>query len=160
MNTLNYGSLLKRQAFLQAEQRRLQPGLPAMTPDSLRMAVFTEVGEMCQELKPEWAWWKKLSDRRELDRERLADEAADVLHFALIGDLSRDHRYAVDVIATWPLTCPDAQLVGLILASSDGHTTACLLATLLSRYGITPEQLVAAYWAKTEVNLDRWRNAQ
>lgn len=70
----NYGDLLARQAELQ----RLG-NMPTPTRTALRIAYMTEIGELAQELKPQWAWWKKAPGEQPVDTNRVLFELADVL---------------------------------------------------------------------------------
>lgn len=154
----NYGDLLKRQAWLQEAGAA---HLGTCTPDQVRVALLTEIGELAQELKPEWAWWSKSGDKREVDRDKVLGEAADVLHFALLFDIVMGHKgddFAP--LSVWH-DADDRHLCHWLDMSdfSYGWPVAVSLCTIVARYGFTPEDLARAYWAKTEVNLKRWGTA-
>lgn len=164
----NYGDLLKRQAWLQ------QAGaahLSECTPDQVRVALLAEIGELAQELKPEWAWWRKKNDSKQVDRDKALGEAADTLHFALLFDLVVMHRSPdgswgeMGEWATWdtnppalPTMLDDLRREMGTVAGGWGIT--CTLCSIVARYGFTPHDLARAYWEKTEVNLQRWAAAQ
>ena len=153
--SLNYGDLLKRQAELQ----RLG-GMPKPTRALVKVAQFAEIGELVQTLKPDWAWWTKPGDTREVDREQMLGEAADVLHFALLDDIAADYRECLTFkIEAWEgYDLP--KLIGLLEHQSRhsyrGYGVACALCGIIARYGFTPDDLARAYWEKTEENLRRW----
>lgn len=160
--SLNYGDLLKRQAELQ----RLG-NMPEAMLEQVDVALLTEIGELAQELKPDWAWWKKPGSAKEVNRERVLSEAADVLHFALLLDLASGHIPSGDCveITVWhtgqnrPIAWWIMNLLKLPEDEAGGLGIAYTLCTILARYGFTPADLARAYWEKTEVNLERWRKA-
>ena len=160
-HSTNYGDLLRRQAEIQ----RLG-NLPTPTLEQVRVALLTEIGELAQELKPDWAWWNKPGAKKEVDREKVLGEAADVLHFVLLMDLSEysGYRWDEDIkpFSWWRLDLPVAawltQLGGCV-EGGDGSNAARIICAIIARYGFTPEDLTRAYWQKTEINLTRWREA-
>lgn len=161
-HSTNYGALLKRQAHLQQlGAAHLQP----FTIEQVRVALLTELGELAQELKPAWAWWQKPGGAKEINRERVLSEAADVLHFALLLDLTKDARTDREWgdIGTWSVAerMPISQLLDFIAEClndlGQGLGTSHTLCAIVERYGFTPDDLARAYWEKTEENLMRWR---
>lgn len=56
-------------------------GLEQIPLNKIRVAFYTELGEVYQACKKYWCWWKKTC--KEVDRKDLLDELADALHFAL-----------------------------------------------------------------------------
>lgn len=159
--SLSYGDLLKRQAELQ----RLS-NMPAASLEQVRVALLTEIGELAQELKPDWAWWSKPGAKKEVDREKVLGEAADVLHFVLLEVIvafgleracKKYGHYEVRAIITKP---DDLAFTVQALAETRGiFEMSAFLCDILARYGFTPADLARAYWEKTEVNLERWRKA-
>lgn len=162
----NYGDLLKRQAWLQ------QAGaahLGECDIAQIRMALLAEIGELAQELKPEWAWWRKAGDSGQVDRDKTLSESADVLHFALLLDIRLGVDRSEVEITPWPeLLYPNYQkhVIDLTYRVLDGADTPwglCMarhLCSIVAAHGFSPYDLVAAYWEKTEVNLRRWAAAQ
>ena len=53
----------------------------------IKIAYLDEVGELIHELKPLWCYWKKA--QKEVDKQRVLEELADCLHFALSYELNR-----------------------------------------------------------------------
>ncbi len=162
----HYGDLLKRQAELQTLGKMPMPNVA-----TIRTAAITEVGELAQEVKPDWAWWSKPNATRTITPERVLSEAADVLHFTLLmhlvmkpaemltGELRAwinprpGHEYtAADCIASMARTLTDGYIGVQFVGSA--------LCTLVSLYGFTPADLARAYWEKSEENLRRWREAR
>lgn len=160
----NYGDLLKRQAWLQEAGAA---HLGECTRDQVRVALLTEIGELAQELKPEWAWWTKAGDRREVDRDKVLGEAADVAHFAQLFDLVVKGRTPdgswgeIQGWHVWEFAPPSTvqmlcDLTDHMDLESSGLGIIKTLCNLIAPYGFTPHDLAAAYWEKTEVNLKRW----
>lgn len=162
--SINYGDLLKRQAEIQRLGK-----MPAPFIRPVRLALRVELGELAQELKRDWAWWKKPGESA-LDRAKVLAEAADCLHFMLLLDLAYDDEAA---------DCPDWGDMGASGWHRMASTTEILnalfeyvedtentgipgwemvdpLCELLDNYDYAPRDLAAAYWAKTEENLRRW----
>lgn len=163
----HYGDLLKRQAELQT-----LGNMPPATLEQVRLALRVELGELAQECKTDWAWWKRPGTAPQ-DPARILQEAADCLHFMLLLDLAHDEDDA--------LTCPDwgelsafsrntsvTDLLNILFerVSDPEHTDmpgwemTDVLCALLRRYGFTPADLARAYWEKSEENLRRWREAR
>lgn len=166
-HSTNYGDLLKRQAELQRLGRMRTP-----TQAEVELAVIVEAGEAGQEAKPDWAWWKKLGDKSEVNRPKLLEESADILHFLLLLDLlliDTDDIGSYPVFNTelhahnWTAANPTG-LVEVVRAALNpapsaaprGLSAAIHLCQYLSHYGYIPEDLARAYWEKTEENLRRW----
>ncbi|MEL7494314.1 MAG: dUTP diphosphatase [Cyanobacteria bacterium J06554_11] len=58
------------------------------TLDDLLAAMIEEAGEVSRERRADWRWWSwKTGNKSIVDRQYLAEEMADVLHFFLIGVL-------------------------------------------------------------------------
>lgn len=148
---LDIPALLTRQADLQ-----LLGNMPTPTPTALRIAYLTEVGELAQEMKHTWAWWKKPGDRP-VRSERILSELADVLHFWLLIALREGWRMEgkqLEVTRRNAAVRPDTLLDSLY--GPVHWWTPRTLCEIASRYGYTPQDLADAYWAKTEENLRRW----
>lgn len=172
-----YRELLDRQHFMQLEGLRY--GQTAPNDLQLHLAYVTECGELNQTLKPLWVWWKKPGMTGDIDRARVLDEAADVLHFALIrqlrehfyepgddldsdydrpvGDL-RAHSYHSDLFAKMP-TAALSRLTTTGDFQPRVSEIIALLVIVVSAVGATADDLIRAYFDKTEVNLRRWHHA-
>ena len=72
--------LLKRQAMLDKKFDEKET-VRERNPIRIYIAYFTELGELAQELKSEWNYWK--NSIKEIKRERVLEELSDVLHFYL-----------------------------------------------------------------------------
>ena len=153
----NYADLLRRQAELQ----RLG-NMPAPTLEQVRVALITEIGELAQELKPDWAWWSKPGAKKEVDRQKVLDEAADILHFYLLqtlvsGAVPDDYEWLF-IDACEPIE-PLEELLLMLPECGRVVSGTFYLCRILARYGFTPDDLARAYWEKTEINLTRWKEA-
>lgn len=158
----NYGDLLIQQAELQRLGK-----MPTPTLTQLRTALFAELGELAQEVKPDWAWWTKAGDRREVDPDKVLNEAADVLHFALLMELQQPCERSTGHLCPMredrhnprPMTV-DRCIAGIARTAAEGYMHAGFigsnLCSIVAAYGFTPEDLARAYWEKAEVNLKRW----
>lgn len=164
---LNYGVLLRRQQQLQTAGN-----LPLPTRPQVTTALVTEIGELSQELKAAWCWWPNKATAPV--RERVLEEAADVLHFLLLLDLVADPENVG--CADWGDIAlhgsyafyKDAQLIHELLdevfnPESDGNesdfpgwTATEPLLALLAPYEISAQDLADAYWRKGDENLRRW----
>ena len=160
-HSTNYGDLLRRQAELQ----RLG-NLPTPTLEQVRVALLTEIGELAQELKPDWVWWSKPGAKKEVDREKVRDELADVLHFILLAEIilaDEEDDYDSDVVMpTFKESLVEALAhLAEVLCTDEPDAVYGIgyLCGIAARYGFTPDDLASAYWQKTEINLTRWREA-
>ena len=72
--------LLKRQAML---DKKFDEKETVRERNLIRIyiAYFTELGELAQELKSEWNYWK--NSTKKINREKVLEELSDVLHFYL-----------------------------------------------------------------------------
>ncbi len=77
--------LYELQRELNEEFFALFPDKPK-TEEEVLLALTAELGELLNELKPVWAWWKP---NGAYNHSRALEEAADVLFFALTLDLVR-----------------------------------------------------------------------
>lgn len=160
--SINYGDLLARQAELQ----RLG-NMPRPTLAQLRTAFLCELGELAQELKPDWAWWKKPGDAGKVDRAAALLEMADVLHFALLlqlheGESRRAWGDMLPFMASYSPVPSPPECLSMMAAHATGGCVSVgylgnALATIADAYGFKPHDLAAAYYAKTEENLRRWK---
>jgi|GEM_PF-5418116 len=157
-----YADLIDRQAELQRIGKAL--GQRDFTRNELVCAYLAEVGEIIQECKPAWAWWKKLNDKAAVDTTKLLDELADALHFSLIADVKAGEAASewadTPVVfdperATSDVASALAELGAFIeIPTCDVYIDQAT--ALLQHFGLGAQDLIDAYYAKTQVNLDRW----
>ena len=80
LKTFDVKELLKRQAELDRKFDDKET-IRKRTEGRVLIAYFTELGELSQELKGEWNYWKNTAKR--YDKNRVLEELSDVLHFFL-----------------------------------------------------------------------------
>lgn len=72
--------LLKRQEMLDKKFNKKET-IRERTQLRTYIAYFTELGELTQELKNDWNYWK--NSTKKIDQEKVLEELSDVLHFYL-----------------------------------------------------------------------------
>ena len=72
--------LLKRQAMLDKKFDEKKT-IKARTVKGIQVALITEIGELIQELKSEWNYWKNSTEK--FNKSKVLEELSDVLHFYL-----------------------------------------------------------------------------
>ena len=154
---LDCARLLARQSQLNSFLEH-KPNLRQLT-----RATLDEVGEIIHLTKKSWVWWPREKPYSDWDEEELAEEAADLLHFALtwVLRMGSSPEAALAYASGWGLLgapSPNDPLSDLLVALGRGNGNRVLYATAtLSRaLGVNREQLEKAYWAKTDKNLRRW----
>ena len=83
----NLEKLLENQRNLD-NKFKVKMGFDKIDTDLIKIAYLDEVGELIHELKPLWCYWKK--SQKEVDKQRVLEELADCLHFALSYELNRE----------------------------------------------------------------------
>lgn len=82
----NLEKLLENQRKLD-NKFKAKMGFDKIDTTLIQIAYLDEVGELIHELKPLWCYWKK--SQKEVDKQRVLEELADCLHFALSYELNR-----------------------------------------------------------------------
>ena len=160
--------LIERQAELQRLGKHY--GQRGPREGELRLAYLAELGEFIQELKPSWSWWRKEGSRAMVDEEKAVGELADLLHFVLIealGDSEVDLRVPLTQFmwngeSDLPLRRPEIEAASLGDSESELETLPLdefLIRAdrFLASIELDLEDLVDAYYDKTDVNLARWQ---
>ena len=80
LKTFDIKELLKRQAMLD-EKFDEKKTIKARTVKGIQVALITEIGELIQELKSEWNYWKNSTGK--FNKSKVLEELSDVLHFYL-----------------------------------------------------------------------------
>ena len=80
LKTFDIDELLKRQAMLDKkfDEKKITK---ARTVKGIQVALITEIGELIQELKSEWNYWKNSTEK--FNKLKVLEELSDVLHFYL-----------------------------------------------------------------------------
>lgn len=80
LKTFDIKELLKRQAMLD-EKFDEKETVNVRTIKGVQVALVTEIGELFQELKSEWNYWKNSTGK--FNKSKTLEELSDVLHFYL-----------------------------------------------------------------------------
>ena len=80
LKTFDIDELLKRQAMLDKKFDEKKT-IKARTVKGIQVALITEIGELIQELKSEWNYWKNSTEK--FNKSKVLEELSDVLHFYL-----------------------------------------------------------------------------
>lgn len=130
-------------------------GLTEYPLEMVQTAYRVELGELLQEWK-QFKFWKL--NKGEIDRDKMLEEWADCMHFALSLDnniykcesyTDDDFRRAVEDVKTLDIykVIDDCFIVGMF-------TLSCVIALGL-KLGYTLEELEQAYWNKNKINWER-----
>ena len=80
LKTFDIEELLKRQAMLDKKFDGKKT-TKVRTIKGIQVALITEIGELIQELKSEWNYWKNSTEK--FNKSKVLEELSDVLHFYL-----------------------------------------------------------------------------
>ena len=80
LKTFDIKELLKRQAMLDKKFDEKKT-VNVRTIKGIQVALITEIGELSQELKSKWNYWKNSTEK--LNKSKVLEELSDVLHFYL-----------------------------------------------------------------------------
>ena len=80
LKTFDIEELLKRQAMLDKKFDKKETARKR-TIKGIQVALITEIGELAQELKNEWNYWKNSTEK--FNKSKVLGELSDVLHFYL-----------------------------------------------------------------------------
>lgn len=94
LKTFDIEELLKRQAILDKKFDEKET-LRERTIKGIQVALITEIGELAQELKNEWNYWK--NSTKKINKQRVLEELSDCLHF-LLSYLNLVEKYCIDKI--------------------------------------------------------------
>ena len=148
---MNIKKMLKAQKELDAALFE-KGGLKEYPIEQIKTAYRVELGEALQEWKS-FKYWKK--NKGIIDINKLLEEIADCLHFALsLEDEIRNYNYEVvfkhyDEYDLYEIIDNCFTIYGTVL----GNTIALGL-----KLGFTPDQLEEAYYKKNKINWDRIAN--
>ena len=148
---MNIKKMLKTQKELDAALFE-KGGLKEYPIEQIKTAYRVELGEALQEWKS-FKYWKK--NKGIIDINKLLEEIADCLHFALsLEDEIRNYNYEAvfkhyDEYDLYEIIDNCFTIYGTVL----GDTIALGL-----KLGFTPDQLEEAYYKKNKINWDRIAN--
>lgn len=89
LKTFDIEELLKRQAMLDKKFDGKKT-TKVRTIKGIQVALITEIGELIQELKSEWNYWKNSTGK--FNKSKVLEELSDVLHFYLSYMNARDEE--------------------------------------------------------------------
>ena len=130
-------------------------GLTEYPLDMVQTAYRVELGELLQEWK-EFKFWK--INKGEIDRDKMLEEWADCMHFALSldNDIYKCGVYTKDDFNRY---IEDETILDIYKVINDCFvvsvfTLPCVIALGL-KLGYTLEELEQAYWKKNKINWER-----
>mgnify|MGYP000922107423 CR=1 FL=1 len=95
LKTFDIEKLLKRQAMLDKKFDEKKT-VNVRTIKGIQVALITEIGELVQELKSEWNYWKNSTGK--FNKSKVLEELSDVLHFYLSYINAKDEETKGKVI--------------------------------------------------------------
>lgn len=135
-------------------------GLTEYPLGKTKIALFTELGEMMNELQTEFKWWKK---HAKYDREKALEEYVDCLHFCL--SLFNYHQLQigrwVDYNIEKPYKIGDEHfsLNGALRWCAFGEESSLQWLFDIGKYfGFTWKEIYTTYKKKNEVNYQRLKD--
>ena len=96
LKEFNIKELLKRQAMLD-EKFDKKKTTKVRTIKGIQIALITEIGELSQELKSKWNYWKNSTGK--FNKSKVLEELSDVLHFYLSYINAKDEETKGKVIS-------------------------------------------------------------
>ena len=95
LKTFDIDELLKRQAMLDKKFDEKKT-TKVRTIKGIQVALITEIGELSQELKSKWNYWKNSTGK--FNKSKVLEELSDVLHFYLSYINAKDEETKGKVI--------------------------------------------------------------
>ena len=95
LKTFDIKELLKRQAMLDKKFDEKKT-VNVRTIKGIQVALITEIGELSQELKSKWNYWKNSTGK--FNKSKVLEELSDVLHFYLSYINAKDEETKGKVI--------------------------------------------------------------
>lgn len=138
--------LLKRQAMLDKKFDEKETARKR-TAKRIKVAYLAEVGELIQELKADWNYWK--NHTKPIDRQKALEELSDCLHFYLsfINQSMFRNRGDKD-IEFWKKYFSDFELAMVLLTKIRGETENVVVGAMLSiteHIGATEKEFLQVY---------------
>lgn len=131
-------------------------GITEYPLEEVKIAYRVELGEALQEAKF-WKYWKK--SKGEVDREKLLEELADCLHFALSLQSYKCRRFGYEFTFDEEDLCiidrMKKQRIGFLIDRLFNYPELVYNFALGVKLGFTLEELEQAYWDKNKINWDR-----
>lgn len=131
-------------------------GITEYPLEEVKIAYRVELGEALQEAKF-WKYWKK--SKGEVDREKLLEELADCLHFALSLENKEKFKYMQMDSGFENSDFTGLKKMDIYKVIDDCFEVCCSVlidtVALGLKLGFTLEELEQAYWHKNKINWDR-----
>ena len=142
LKTFDIDELLKRQAMLDKKFDEKKT-TKVRTAKGIQVALITEIGELVQELKSEWSYWKNSTEK--FNKSKVLEELSDVLHFYLSYINARDEE-------TKGRTIPflDNSLIGYCKGVSSIQSLEDILITLSDFRVLTENKILGSILAISE----------
>ena len=143
------------------------------------MALLCEIGELCDSLRdgmiamvlpgrPGWVWWKR-ADRKPdpSSRQKVLEELADILHFALCGRILGFIEFTEEQLSLfWELGWESKDLNSSLSVAL--RSICCLQGDFIYEHlpkaalclGFSRREVEEAYQAKASKNKERWKEAE
>lgn len=128
------------------------------------IALKVEVAEFVNECSDLWKYWKN----KQPNRERIIDEAIDVLHFVFLklnksNDFLKDHyldyfRRKTVINTVFKGVENKSVYLSDLLKHKDELSILAKVMYILSEYGFTREDVIEQYNKKNDVNFERLEN--
>ena len=146
LKTFDIEELLKRQTILDKKFDEKET-LRERTQIRTYIAYFTELGELAQELKADWNYWK--NSTKKINKQRVLEELSDCLHFYLsfINQSMFRNRGDKDV-EFWKKYFSDFELAMVLLTKIRGETENAIVGAMLSiaeHIGATEKEFLQVY---------------
>lgn len=129
-------------------------GITEYPLEEVKIAYRVELGEALQEAKF-WKYWKK--SKGEVDREKLLEELADCLHFALSLENYNPSKIITSNFLNYWIEDGEGTEIYETLDSCFECDDWVLIYTvrLIIQLGFTLKELEKAYWDKNKINWNR-----
>lgn len=145
--------------------------LDVISLEAVELALMVEAGEMLQELKGNWCFWKKT--KLEVDWNKALEEFVDVLHFAFLRDFLEGSNAACRTITEYLRLKRDKSYTGhnfiddkgksfavfnqfqIMGAFGFGDTVARALMNIQNILGLELKDIYEAFKKKNEINVQR-----
>lgn len=133
-------------------------GIDVYSPDLLEnrfMALIAEAGELAQELKGDWCYWK--IHQKPVDWDKVLEEWVDVIHFILSLALGQGSDAVCSFITLFELAVATQPPRQAELAELPFAPWGEFVWNYSRELGFTFDQVYEAYCKKNDENLDRIR---
>lgn len=154
LKTFDIKELLKRQEKLDRKFDKKET-LRERTPIRIFVAFLTELGELGQELKADWNYWK--NHTKPIDRQKALEELSDCLHFYLSYINQKSYRNTgYQDMYFWKNFYSDFEIAFTVLPKIDTETENRIFGAILKiaeHTGSTEEEFLKIHHMVWERNL-------